>query len=132
MHIMIFQGSPEPAQKSTVAAGGRSNEAVFNEALQSHDASVRTFTLNVADGEKLPQGMSLADLLVASRFAWVDDVAFSQFWLTVSSYFIPLIARRVRVNVAAPHPGLVESVGDGPRVSPIDRKADRWPPFRAL
>ena len=61
MHIMIFQGAPEAAQKSTTEAGGRRNEALFTEALQGQDARVETFTLNVADGERLPQGMSLAD-----------------------------------------------------------------------
>ena len=61
MRIMIFQGSPEASQTSTAEAGGRTNEVLFTEALQMHDPRVRTFTLNVADGEQLPQGMSLAD-----------------------------------------------------------------------
>lgn len=61
MHVMIFQGSPEVSQRSTAEAGGRSNEALFQEAFRRHDGSVRTYTLNVADGERLPQGMSLAD-----------------------------------------------------------------------
>ena len=45
MHIMIFQGSPEAGQRNIARAGGRTNEAMFTEALQSHDATVRTFTL---------------------------------------------------------------------------------------
>ena len=61
MRIMIFQGSPEASQTSTAEAGGRTNEVLFTEALQMHDPRVRTFTLTVADGEQLPQGMSLAD-----------------------------------------------------------------------
>ena len=61
MHVMIFQGSPEQAQKSTFGNGGRTNEVLFQDALRSQDARVHTFTLNVADGERLPQGMALAD-----------------------------------------------------------------------
>jgi GMP synthase (glutamine-hydrolysing) len=58
---MIFQGSPEAAQRSTMAAGGSSNEMLFRRALQHHQPDVTTFTLNVADGETLPQGMGLGD-----------------------------------------------------------------------
>lgn len=61
MHIMIFQGSPEASQKNIASVGGRTNEALFSEALQSQDGSVKTFTLNVVDGERLPQGMALTD-----------------------------------------------------------------------
>ena len=61
MHIMIVQCAPEALQKSTAEAGGRTNEALFTDALQSCDKSVHTFTLNVADGERLPQGMALSD-----------------------------------------------------------------------
>ncbi len=61
MHIMIFQGAPEASQRANGEFGGLTNEALFNTALQSRDASVRTFTLNVAEGETLPQGMSLED-----------------------------------------------------------------------
>jgi GMP synthase (glutamine-hydrolysing) len=61
MHILIFQGSPEESQRANGEFGGLTNEALFNTALQSKDASVKTFTLNVADGEKLPQGMGLGD-----------------------------------------------------------------------
>ena len=62
MHIMIFQGSPGDSQRDiTSVAGGRTNEAFFNVALKSQDPDVTTFTLNVVDGEKLPQGMALSD-----------------------------------------------------------------------
>lgn len=37
-------------------------------------------------------GMSLGDLLSASRFAWFSSPNFSLLWLTVSSYFIALTA----------------------------------------
>lgn len=36
-------------------------------------------------------GMSLPDLVIASRFAWFAEGSFSLFWLTVSSYFIALV-----------------------------------------
>lgn len=61
MHIMIFQGSPEASQQTAEQWGGRINEVLFNTALKSNSNDVRTFTLNIADGERLPQGMSLAD-----------------------------------------------------------------------
>lgn len=37
-------------------------------------------------------GMSLTELLYASRFAWFGESTFSVFWLTVSSYFLALAA----------------------------------------
>ena len=78
MNILIFQGSPEASQKAVVAAGGRPNEAFFDEALKAHDDTVRTYTLNVVDGEKLPQGMALADfdgvVITGSPRAGYDDV----------------------------------------------------------
>ena len=78
MHIMIFQGSPAASQKTIGAAGGRTNEDYFNEALKSHVASVETFTLNVVDGEKLPQGMALSDfdgvVITGSPLSTYDDV----------------------------------------------------------
>lgn len=78
MHIMIFQGSPEASQKRFEATGGRTNEAVFTEALQSQDASVTTFTLNVVDGETLPQGMALSDfdgvVITGSPLSTYEDV----------------------------------------------------------
>ncbi len=36
-------------------------------------------------------GMSISDLLIASRFAWFGEGGFSIFWLTVSSYFVALL-----------------------------------------
>ena len=78
MHIMIFQGSPEASQRSTGEMGGRMNESLFNDALKSHDPGVRTFTLNIADGERLPQGMALSDfdgvVITGSPLSTYDDV----------------------------------------------------------
>jgi GMP synthase (glutamine-hydrolysing) len=61
MHILIFQGSPLDSQRANGEFGGYTNELLFTSALQGRDARVTTFTLNVADGEKFPQGMGIAD-----------------------------------------------------------------------
>ena len=78
MHIMIFQGSPEASQKAIAEVGGRTNEALFTEALQSQDSNVTTFTLNVVDGETLPQGMALTDfdgvVITGSPLSAYEDV----------------------------------------------------------
>lgn len=62
--ILIFNGAPEAAQKRVAAEGGRSNEVMIGESLRRFEHPGRPlefFTLNVADGESLPQGMALAD-----------------------------------------------------------------------
>jgi GMP synthase (glutamine-hydrolysing) len=62
--IMIFNGAPEAAQRRIGAEGGRSNEALFTSAVALHartTAPIELFTLNVVDGERLPQGMALTD-----------------------------------------------------------------------
>ena len=78
MNIMIFQGSPEASQKAIVAVGARTNEAYFNESLKQFDSGVKTFTLNVVDGEKLPQGMALSDfdgvVITGSPLSTYEDV----------------------------------------------------------
>jgi GMP synthase (glutamine-hydrolysing) len=62
--ILIFNGAPDAAQKRLAAEGGRSNETIFmaalNRQLPKGDV-VDYFTLNVADGERLPQGLALGD-----------------------------------------------------------------------
>ena len=60
-NILIFQGAPQAAQARAVAAGGRSNTAIFSEALSQQRDGLDFFTLNVADGERFPQGMGIAD-----------------------------------------------------------------------
>ena len=61
MRILIFNGSPVANQDRAVAAGGRSNSALFTEALGEQRPGLDFFTLNVADAEPFPQGMGLAD-----------------------------------------------------------------------
>lgn len=62
--ILIFNGAPEASQRRVGTEGGASNEAIIRRALAVQAPSgvaLDTFTLNVADGERLPQGLALAD-----------------------------------------------------------------------
>jgi GMP synthase (glutamine-hydrolysing) len=62
--IMIFNGAPMAAQRRLAAEGGPSNETMLQASLDRHALVGRPidyFTLNVADGERLPQGMRLSD-----------------------------------------------------------------------
>jgi GMP synthase (glutamine-hydrolysing) len=62
--ILIFNGAPDAAQKRIANEGGRSNEAMITNSLKRFEHANRPidlFTLNVADGENLPQGMALTD-----------------------------------------------------------------------
>jgi GMP synthase (glutamine-hydrolysing) len=62
--ILIFNGAPEASQKRIGALGGPSNDVLFTESVGRHAAPgkpIDFFTLNVADAERLPQGLSLGD-----------------------------------------------------------------------
>jgi GMP synthase (glutamine-hydrolysing) len=63
--ILIFQASPVAGQERVAAHGGKTNTQLFSDALTSAwdagQAPLEFFTLNVADGEKFPQGMSVSD-----------------------------------------------------------------------
>ncbi len=61
MHILVLNCAHVSSQDDIVQAGGQSNDALFRSALSRHDTRVRTFTINTADGERLPQGMALDD-----------------------------------------------------------------------
>jgi GMP synthase (glutamine-hydrolysing) len=61
VRILIFNGAPVANQERTIAAGGRSNTALFSEALSERQDGLDFFTLNVADAEQFPQGLGLAD-----------------------------------------------------------------------
>jgi GMP synthase (glutamine-hydrolysing) len=61
VRILIFNGAPLASQERNVAAGGRSNSALFTAALGMGTPGLEFFTLNVADGEQFPQGMGLGD-----------------------------------------------------------------------
>lgn len=61
MRIMIFDGAPQRSQDRLVAHGGATNAAMFSRALGHHGRDLDIMTINVADGERLPQGVSIAD-----------------------------------------------------------------------
>jgi GMP synthase (glutamine-hydrolysing) len=74
MKILIIDGSPAAAQEALVACGGRRHGANYAASLASavpeDAASPEFFILAAADGEKLPQGMSLADF---DGIAWTGS-----------------------------------------------------------
>ena len=59
--IMIFDGAPAQSQQAIASHGGPSNTEMFERALSLHESGLQFFSLNVADGERLPQGAALAD-----------------------------------------------------------------------
>ncbi len=59
--IMIFDGAPAQSQRVIASHGGPSNTEMFERALSLHAPGAEYFSLNVADGERLPQGAALAD-----------------------------------------------------------------------
>jgi GMP synthase (glutamine-hydrolysing) len=63
--ILIFQASPVASQERVAALGAKTNTQLFTDALTTAWAPDRQplefFTLNIADGEAFPQGMSLKD-----------------------------------------------------------------------
>lgn len=61
MRILIFDGAAARFQDGYAAFGGRTNTALFTETISRYEPGVDYFTLNVCDGERLPQGVALAD-----------------------------------------------------------------------
>lgn len=59
--VLIFDGAPAASQAGLAAYGCPSNTQMFEGALARHVEGLDCFTLNVADGERLPQGVLLAD-----------------------------------------------------------------------
>jgi GMP synthase (glutamine-hydrolysing) len=62
--ILIFNGAPDAAQRRLAACGGPPNEALFTDAVGRYaraDLPLEFVAINVADGERLPQGLALAD-----------------------------------------------------------------------
>jgi GMP synthase (glutamine-hydrolysing) len=60
--ILIFDGAPASMQAAVVALGGRLNAELFANALSLHRPDLSFVTVNVADGESLPPGMTIDDL----------------------------------------------------------------------
>lgn len=62
--ILIFNGAPGDAQRRIASLGAPTNEEMFSTAVGAHakpGEAMEFFSINVADGERLPQGVSLAD-----------------------------------------------------------------------
>jgi len=59
--ILIFDGAPAQSQRVIASHGGPSNSEMFERALSLHETTLDFFTLNVADGERFPEGVTLKD-----------------------------------------------------------------------
>jgi len=59
--ILIFDGAPAQSQRVIASHGGPSNSEMFERALSLHETTLDFFTLNVADGERFPEGVTLND-----------------------------------------------------------------------
>jgi GMP synthase (glutamine-hydrolysing) len=58
---LIFDGAPGKSQRAIAAHGGPTNTEMFERALSQHQRGLEFFSLNVADGERLPQGLAIGD-----------------------------------------------------------------------
>jgi len=59
--VMIFDGAPAQSQRMIASHGGSTNSEMFECALSLHEGGLELFSLNVADGERLPQSVALSD-----------------------------------------------------------------------
>jgi GMP synthase (glutamine-hydrolysing) len=59
--ILVFDGAPAKSQQVIASHGGPSNLEMFERALSLHATGLELLPLNVADGERLPDGVTLAD-----------------------------------------------------------------------
>jgi hypothetical protein len=62
--ILIFNGTPQTAESRLVEAGSRTYDTLIREAFDCHLADrmkIDYVTLRVADGDHLPQGLSIVD-----------------------------------------------------------------------
>ena len=59
--ILIFDGAPGKSQRALAAYGAPTNTEMFERALSRHQQGLEFFSLNVADGERLPQGLAIGD-----------------------------------------------------------------------
>jgi GMP synthase (glutamine-hydrolysing) len=83
--IMIFDGAPAKAQRAIAAHGGPTNAQMFERALSHHQQGLEFFSLNVADGEQLPQGLTIGDF---------DGVVITGSPLNVYSH-VPAVLRQI-------------------------------------
>ena len=59
--VMIFDGASAKSQRVIASHGGPTNSEMFERALSLHKHGLELFSLNVADGERLLQGVALSD-----------------------------------------------------------------------
>jgi GMP synthase (glutamine-hydrolysing) len=85
--ILIFDGAPAEAQRVIEAHGGLSNAAMFARALSLHEEDLDFFALNVADGERFPQGVELLDF---------DGIVITGSPLSVS-HPVPAVTRQIEL-----------------------------------
>jgi GMP synthase (glutamine-hydrolysing) len=97
--ILIFNGAPDAAQKSIGKFGAPTNETMFSEAVGMHaqpDEPMEFFSINVADGERLPQGMAMTDF---------DGVTISGSPLNIY-HDIPAVRRQIELAREIFHAGV--------------------------
>lgn len=78
--ILIFNGTPLSTEQKIVAAGSVSYETAIKASLDSHttkDQPLDYFMLRVADGERLPQGLTVSDF----DGVWISGSPFNAYKL---------------------------------------------------
>jgi len=63
LRLMIFNATPDASHRALAASapGAESNEEMFSASVGMFQPDAECFTVNVADGEQLPQGMAIED-----------------------------------------------------------------------
>ena len=78
--ILVFNGTPSEGEAKFVNGGSKSYDRLIRESLDQHvgkDPPLDYFTLRVADGERFPQGMSVADF----DGVWISGSPFNAYRL---------------------------------------------------
>jgi GMP synthase (glutamine-hydrolysing) len=78
--ILVFNGTPQAAESRLVEAGSRTYDTLIREAFDRHladRAKIDYFTLRIADGERLPQGLGIVDF----DGVWISGSPFNAYRL---------------------------------------------------
>ena len=70
--VLIFDGAPARSQQVIASHGGPTHTEMFERALSLHETGLEYFSLNVAEGERLPQGVGLTDFRLSRSVAAVQ------------------------------------------------------------
>ena len=76
--ILVFNGTPQAVETRLAEAGSRTYDALIREAFDRHlldGTKIDYFTLRVADGERLPQGLGITDF----DGVWISGSPFSAY-----------------------------------------------------